>query len=138
LKNFKFNWITEFYRLEIRCFKLLFLFQKCAKTQLRTSAIPKFFSGDYTPDPVKGEGRDLGGKGKMRIGGEGMEIMEGRKDWEGMGKRRGRNGIKGDGERQGFGKEGEERRRGIRQVNCWTPVFKTQLRPCRQLQFRQK
>ena len=45
---------------------MLILCQKCSKTHLRASLIPKIFPGVISPDPRKGGGR--GGEGRERQG----------------------------------------------------------------------
>jgi hypothetical protein len=57
----------------------LFLFSKCAKTHVQASAISKNFPGGYTPGPTEGGGEWVL-EGRRGIGGEGIEIREGRKE----------------------------------------------------------
>ena len=54
---------------------VVFLFQECTKTHLRASGIAKIFSGGFTPNPRKGEGR-LEGRGGGEAGREenGMKV----------------------------------------------------------------
>jgi hypothetical protein len=55
LKNFQLNWFKlKFAGMEPRVLNCCYGIPKCAKTQLRASAIPKNFRGLYPRTPVKG------------------------------------------------------------------------------------
>jgi hypothetical protein len=60
------------------------LLPKCAKTQLRTSANSKSFSGVIPRTLLKGEGRGNGREGRKGWGKEGGRVRGG----EGIGRRR--------------------------------------------------
>jgi hypothetical protein len=102
------------------------MFQKNDKAHLRASAIPIIFPGLYLRTPLKGKGRDLGGKeredrweGMDSRGGEGGRNKEGKVKekesrgtgvWKGRRRRGGRWGT--------YGKFGRGNRRGMYGRDC--------------------